>query len=189
MSTRAMVAFQERCGSPYSVFYRHCDGYPTGLGLDLMRALKKAQDPGKVARKADLKYDRLFSGDEYHPRIYPVCQADLDWFYLVSPDGPEHTSVTIFKTGNPYLEGGVSWRVWFCYLKYLPEDLERELRFVEISAWGTLQALREVQRLLEAGAGAPRPESGEDRASLLERNPGETPSGRMPDGSPTMGLR
>ena len=69
---------------------------------------------------------------------------------VVRLNGPELTSVAIFRTGNPYLNGGMSWRVWGSYLKYLPENLEQEFRFVEISAAGTLQALHQLQK---AGGG------------------------------------
>ncbi|MBW2044109.1 MAG: hypothetical protein JRI96_04390 [Deltaproteobacteria bacterium] len=150
MSTRAMIAFADSGGRCFRVYYRHCDGYPTGLGLELIRALKEARDPGSVARKAGLEYQCMYASDEFHPRIYPECQGDLDWFYVVRLNGPELTSVDIFRTGNPYLNGGMSWRVWGSYLKYLPENLEQEFRFVEISAAGTLQALHQLQK---AGGG------------------------------------
>ena len=36
MSTRATVHFKSKgCKKPEAIVYRHCDGYPEGLGSDL----------------------------------------------------------------------------------------------------------------------------------------------------------
>ena len=50
MSTRAMVGFTEN-GNFFSVFYRHCDGYPTCLGEELLAALKETNDQDEIARE------------------------------------------------------------------------------------------------------------------------------------------
>jgi len=40
MGTRAMVLRQQYMNGAYECYYRHLDGYPTGLGADLICALK-----------------------------------------------------------------------------------------------------------------------------------------------------
>ena len=40
MSTRAMIAVQHSQNGPFALYYRHSDGYPTGLGIELMEGLR-----------------------------------------------------------------------------------------------------------------------------------------------------
>ena len=90
----------------------------------------------------------MCAGDDYdNPRFYPKLQGDLDWFYVVHLNAQrELSSLTIFKTGNPYLEGGKSWRVWFSYMKYLPENHIEIMGLLEIQQSGLIQALLEFER-------------------------------------------
>jgi hypothetical protein len=151
VSTRAMVGFTED-NTFFSVYYRHCDGYPTGLGEELLEAMKETNDQDKIAEKCGLEFvTHMCAGDDYYdcgnPRFYPKLQADLDWFYVVHLDAQrELCSLTIFKTGNPYLEGGKSWRVWFSYVKYLPENHIEIMDLLEIQQSGLIQALLEFER-------------------------------------------
>jgi len=40
MGTRAMVLRQVGINGSYQCYYRHLDGYPTGLGAELVEALR-----------------------------------------------------------------------------------------------------------------------------------------------------
>ena len=148
MSTRAMVGFTED-GTFFSVFYGHCGGYPTGLGEELLAALKETNDQDEIAEKCGLTFvTHMCADDDWgNPRFYPKLQRDLDWFYVVHLNAQrELCSLTIFKTGNPYLEGGKSWRVWFSYVKYLPENHVEIMNSLEIQQSGLVQALLEIGR-------------------------------------------
>jgi hypothetical protein len=141
-----MVGFTEN-GEFFTVYYRHCDGYPTALGEELMAALRETSDMDKIAEKCGLKYETHMRGDIPNPRFYPKLQGDLDWFYVVQLDAQrELCSLTIFKTGTAYLEGGKSWRVWFSYVKYLPENHIEIMNSLEVQQSGLIQAFLEFEQ-------------------------------------------
>lgn len=118
-------------------------------GDELLEALKETNDQDEIAEQCGLTFVTHITGGEdcNNPRFYPKLQGDLDWFYVVRLDGQrELCSLTIFKTGNPYLEGGKSWRVWFSYMKYLPENHMEVMNLLEIQQSGLIQALLEFER-------------------------------------------
>lgn len=48
MSTRCQTLITID-GEPAACIYRHCDGYPEGMGNDICKALQKTSDAGKFA--------------------------------------------------------------------------------------------------------------------------------------------
>lgn len=64
MSTRANIHFMDEYGTA-SIIYRHSDGYPSGLGVDLHKFLDEA---------AKLQ-DNRFDDPEYLAAKYLVWQA------------------------------------------------------------------------------------------------------------------
>lgn len=76
MSTRATVHFQ-RDGVTEAIVYRHSDGYPEGLGTDLIRFFSEVEaqctnrrfsDPAYLAAKFVVWQAREYAGREYAGR-------------------------------------------------------------------------------------------------------------------------
>jgi len=81
MSTRAFVLVSE-FPRRYVVYYRHCDGYPTGLGLELIRAVQSGVvKPEELAEQLDL--EEYFRWVTDPTEAFPVLQADIEWVYEV----------------------------------------------------------------------------------------------------------
>ena len=51
MSTRAMICVDWYGHDHYELFYRHCDGYPTGLGMELVDAMLKHDSIEEVIKE------------------------------------------------------------------------------------------------------------------------------------------
>ena len=53
MSTRAMILVQygESWNSPYHMYYRHCDGYPSGLGEELKNAMSRGYSIDEILKE------------------------------------------------------------------------------------------------------------------------------------------
>ena len=57
MSTRATIHFKDKgIKEPSAIVYRHCDGYPKGLGVDLKAFFKELKDNVKDTRFGDPAY-------------------------------------------------------------------------------------------------------------------------------------
>jgi len=129
VSTRGMVLFGDGDGgNVYQAYYKHCDSYPTGLGVEIVRILKRPIKNGKEDIINELGLE-----DE-HKRFYGVFgedaamaafnyQGDLEWIYVINL-GPR-TSLQIFRTSNPAVRGGPRFvfPVWGRYLRYMPGDM------------------------------------------------------------------
>jgi len=142
MSTRAVVAMRRGEGS-WRIYYRHCDGYPMGLGRDLLQALQETSNEEEVARLAEVNFEAYSPGrfqDEAANLIFPKFQADLEWIYFVDFSAPS-PRFDIFRTSCPYFEENFTFRVWGCYLQFLPTDWEQQLQQVQLAANMMLRAL------------------------------------------------
>ena len=138
MATRAMVL--RRNGASYECYYRHCDGYPTGLGAQLIEALRspfcktwqdivkqcELQPENKVVRKPEDAFLKL--------------QGDLEYIYVVS-ENP--ASLTIYRTTNPRSLPAFAFKIWSSYAKYFPapHDVMKTMAEIQLIAHITLQAL------------------------------------------------
>jgi len=147
MSTRAVVATRKGEGS-WRIYYRHCDGYPMGLGKDLLQALQQTEDEEEVARLARVNFEAHTPGrfqDEVANLIFPKFQADLEWIYFVDFSTPS-PRFDIFRTSCPYFQENFTFRVWGCYLQFLSTDWEQQLQQVQLAANMILRALEAFRK-------------------------------------------
>lgn len=142
MSTRACVCFGDY-GS-WQVYYRHCDGYPTGLGLELAEALKRGLDKKQIIKTLNLEdYDKIVKEPE---ECFTKIQGDLDYIYTVRTNYPK--ALAIYKTSNPWLNVSFAFPVWSYLVCYFPKDLEREMRTAEQIAQATIRAIANYHKAL-----------------------------------------
>ncbi len=97
MSTRATVDFQQN-GTTKAIVYRHCDGYPEGLGRDLRRFVddlpaQSHYDPTFVAARFVRSQARLSEGGNVG--IVLEDPDDIEYRYLVHCDGSEKPVVEV----------------------------------------------------------------------------------------------
>ena len=138
MSTRAFVLVSE-FPRRYVVYYRHCDGYPTGLGLELIRAVQSGVvKPEELAEQLDL--EEYFRWVTDPTAAFLALQADIEWVYEVCID-PPRTCIKIYKTSVPKDLPEFLFPVWSSYVRFLPEDIEAEMNFVEGTATIALNAV------------------------------------------------
>jgi len=143
MSTRAVVAMGKGDGS-WRLYYRHCDGYPAGLGVELVQLLKEGKDEEQIAELAKLNFEAYTPGrfvEDAVDTIFPGFQADLEWIYFVDFSTPT-PRFDIFRTSCPYFEENFTFCVWGSYVAYLPPNWVEQLQQVELVAITVLKALR-----------------------------------------------
>jgi hypothetical protein len=146
MSTRAMIAVQFNQNGPFALYYRHCDGCPTGLGIELMEGLQGRQDIHELL--AQIHAEQTGHLVDEPQAAYPQIQGDLEWIYTIRMD-PDHamTSLSIYKTSNPYTRREFVFPVWHSYVKYLPRrGLPGLMRQIEQMAYITLSALEAFEK-------------------------------------------
>jgi len=150
MGTRAMVL--KEIGRSYECFYRHTDGYPSGLGAELIEALRSPfirswDDLVECCRLE--KENRIVAKPE---DAFLKVQGDLEYIYVVK-ENP--TSLTIYRTSNPYDYGddglpSFVWRIWASYKQYFPapNDVVKEMARIQQTASIFLQGLRQYHKAL-----------------------------------------
>lgn len=149
MSTRACVCFSNTARMSWEVYYKHHDGYPTGLGLELAKLLKKNATKDRIIRKLSLEnYRRLIRSPE---EAFTKIQGDLEWIYAIAINekDPAWSAMRIYKTSNPAMDVGFVFPVWGCYAKLLPKNLKTTMEYVEMAvgvALNMLSAYREARR-------------------------------------------
>jgi len=139
-----MIAIQRYDNSQYELYYRHLDGYPTGLGVELIEALKEKLPIDKVI-------ERVRAEDEHRTvekpeDAYLKVQGDLEWIYVIRDLNSNTTSLEILKTSCPYFwqlalddrrRKEFVFSVWFSYVRFFPEDYKERMgevqRMAEIS--------------------------------------------------------
>jgi len=145
MSTRACVCFGDY--GAWQVFYRHCDGYPTGLGFELAEALKQGLNRGQIIKTLNLEdYNRTVREPE---ECFLRIQGDLDYIYAVRTNYPK--ALTIYRTSNPWLSVNFVFPVWACLVCYFPvlkENLKKEMRTAEQIAQATIRAIASYHKAL-----------------------------------------
>lgn len=84
MSTRANILIQYGETSIY--IYRHCDGYPAGLGVDLAEKVTKAKNAADLVR---LLLAEKYAKQSYEKKARHVYElttefhGDIEWAYVV----------------------------------------------------------------------------------------------------------
>jgi len=135
MGTRCCILFSSRHGAPYTVYYRHLDGYPEVTGKELVELLKATVDLNEYEAEQTIidglsyrteKYRALAHGDLED--ILQKVQGDLEWVYVIRnmADSGENRSLTIYKTApgwgakyRPFI-----WRVWGSYVLYFEDNMK-----------------------------------------------------------------
>ena len=146
MSTRAMIAVQMNGNGSYFLYYRHCDGYPEGLGQELADAIKKGVGPGgieglmkRVGAKAE---NRSVQEPE---EAFINVQGDLDWIYVIrNPQDPELISLEILKTSNLADGKPYTFPVFWSYRKYMSRAVD--MKTAGYAGTVILGALRAAER-------------------------------------------
>jgi len=152
MGTRGMIAVREREEGPYSLFYRHHDSYPEGLGAELIREMKallgrRVTDLLKsVAAQPER---RIVNKPE---DAFLLVQGDLEWVYAIDnlDEGgriKNTTSLEIFRTSTPYFFSSQGkkrdfvFRVWASRVEYFPHNYEEWMSHVSTMATIVLECL------------------------------------------------
>lgn len=108
MSTRATVHFQSN-GETQAIIYRHSDGYPEGLGVDLVQFFKDVQGQTKDTRFDDPSYLAakfvVWQASQYATNgkpldflsvgVYLEDPGDIQYRYLVACDNRDVPEVKI----------------------------------------------------------------------------------------------
>ena len=106
MSTRAHVSFNSN-GQRHALIYRHCDGYPEGLGADLLAFFEEVikqtadtrfTDPEYLAAKW-IVWDSGCEGrlDFLSVGISLQEHSDIEYLYDVDCDGTHDTPIVSYK--------------------------------------------------------------------------------------------
>ncbi len=146
MGTRAVIAVQHYMNGAYELWYRHLDGYPSGVGIQIVEALEASQLLGKdfdplLAEFAEQTSKTVKDASD----AFPNYQADLEYIYVIdNVRDPRTVSLTILRTSNPKLERDFSFSVFFSYLKFMPHgaDLLNHFEEVERTSGTILNALK-----------------------------------------------
>jgi len=151
MSTRAMICVDWYGHDHFELFYRHCDGYPTGLGIELIDAMLKYDSIEEVLNNVSAEpSDRCIENVE---DAFLKVQSDLEWIYVIRNAAKSDTmSLQVYKTSCPYTKRNFVWPVWFGYKKYIVRKRALwAMLVIEMTASNTLHALHEFEK---AGAAA-----------------------------------
>ena len=152
MSTRAMILVKRYFSGPYELHYRHCDGYPQGLGVELIEALKKGLDTDEVLKIVGAEKERVYPVAEVDDAFLKV-QGDLEWLYVINDYNSEKDlrALGIYKTSCPFSfkEEGTPdfvFRCFWSYVRYFPANHISKMEHVEETAQTTLNALVALER-------------------------------------------
>ena len=176
MSTRAMIAVQYNWNGPFALHYRHCDGYPTGLGMELVEGLKLHQDIDALLEQVGAEQlNRLVS----EPKdAFLKVQGDLEWIYAIRVDPDRgRTSLSIYKTSNPYTRREFAFHVWHSYVKYLPRGQGRGvMRQIETMTHIALSALGEFEKAGGEKAGLCPPPASPSSGGFVQETASQPPA-------------
>jgi hypothetical protein len=135
----------------FELFYRHCDGYPTGLGIELIDAMLKHDSIEDVLNDVSAE-----PSDTYIEKVedaFLKVRSDLEWIYVIrNAANPDTMSLEVYKTSCPYTKRNFVWPVWFGYKRYMERKKALwAMLVIEMTASNTLHALHEFEK---AGAAA-----------------------------------
>lgn len=152
MSTRGYLLFRSRWNGPLTAYYQHHDAYPTGLGADVIEALRileyfreELTAERVVKHLNEIGYNLRRSQRSFsNPEQVFQYQGDIEWIYVVTAeDAPEHTRLEIFRTSNPYTDTPFCFKAWSSRLRFFPTTHEtpKEMHTLEMSTNITLNAI------------------------------------------------
>ena len=145
-----MILLRRYSGGPYELHYRHCDGYPLGLGVELIEALKQGLETDDVLKQVGAERERGYPVSKVEDAFLKV-QGDLEWLYELSDynQDKELRSLGIYKTSCPYTFHDLPDFVFRCfssYVKYFPTDHHSKMEQVEATAETALHAVISLER-------------------------------------------
>lgn len=101
MSTRSQTRINFG-GERVLTFYRHCDGYPSGHGCDLCKALEKAGDDViellQLLKIFDIEIEPANVGE--HGDIEFLYEVEYPHPYKYYPEGRPETTVRVTQTAS-----------------------------------------------------------------------------------------
>jgi len=159
MSTRAMVCVDRFGHEHFELFYRHCDGYPTALGAEIIRALLAGKSIDEVIEAVEAKEEHRTVGRPED--AFLKCQRDLEWIYALREWRGE-IALEILRTSNPYSDRNFAWSVWAKYRTYMKKSDLRALAAFEkaqplpgqpVGGSAPVQICRECGRSVAPGSG------------------------------------
>jgi hypothetical protein len=136
-----MICVDYNGSDHFELFYRHCDGYPTGLGRELIEAMLKHGQIEEVLSQVSAEPEgRSVQRIE---DVFLEVQSDLEWIYVIcNANDPGTVSLQIFKTSNPYTRRQFIWPVWFSYRVHMKKNKAlKDMPLVELVASNVLEAL------------------------------------------------
>lgn len=150
MSTRAMilVEYGEAWTSPYHMYYRHYDGYPSGLGNDLLNAMEKGKFIEDILKEVGARDE---AGTIANPEdAFLKHQGDLEWIYVIRNPDSDSISLEILKTSCPGLIGkDFVFSVFWSYRKYFSNA--PDMKLVEYVGSVLKGSMIELLKTIEAG--------------------------------------
>jgi len=155
MSTRAMilVQYREAWASPYHMYYRHYDGYPTGLGDEMVRAMIQGKSIDDVLKEvgAEDEHETVSKPED----AFLKYQGDLEWIYVIRNPDNDNRSLEILKTSYPTLiENDFVFSVLCCYQKYF--DNAPSMQIVQyvgsVMKLGMVELLKSLEASLKKAA-------------------------------------
>ena len=143
MSTRAMICVDRFGHDHFELFYRHCDGYPTALGAEIIRALLAGESIDEVIEGVE--------ANEEHRTVdrpedaFLKRESDIEWIYALR-EWQGEIALEILRTSNPYCDRNFAWSVWFKYRAYMKKSDVRAMETVEYAGCSTLRALAAFEK-------------------------------------------
>jgi len=143
-----MVLKQIGMNGPYECYYRHTDGYPSGLRSDLIEALRSpfVKDWEGLVKECRLQDEkRTVTKPE---DAFLKVQGDLEYLYVVEGFDNGTVSLAIYKTSSPHDLPDFAWRIWFSYKQYFPSpaDVVHCMADLELMAGISLRGLEAYHR-------------------------------------------
>lgn len=147
MSTRAMIAVQLYDNGPYYLFYRHNDGYPKGLGQELVDSLNRGIHLKGV--------DELMEYIGAEPRnrvvselkeVYTKIQGDLEWIYVLrNAEDKDSISLEILKICNRHSKRPYLFLAFWSYRKFLNQTVN--MKTVQYVTSTIMRALGDFEKM------------------------------------------
>ncbi len=152
MSTRAVVCFKQP--TRWRAYYRHHDGYPTGLGWELYNYLRSHPDAARIiATDYTTITPRCFEFLRLSSFTPPVlrapehafdAQADLEYIYSVE-SYRDTVRIGVYRTSNPFISKPFVVPILTIFTEQSPSEVYTLLSAIETSVEATLRILSEIQ--------------------------------------------
>ena len=143
----------------YALYYRHCDGYPEGLGLEIVNCLKRMQKEEKAGffePTHENIYRRIVSELMLEDQkrfvkkpedAFLTVQGDLEWIYVIGNFGTlDRVYVEVYKTSNLRTDRDFVFRCYGCYVQYFSEKIEQQLEQISLTCGTVLNVMEAYEK-------------------------------------------